>query len=188
MLCLLSRKHIRDLSEKCDSQPETMLVLFGETGSGKSLLINALSDQRNLLQISEMAACTAVPFYVRAARDGINKYTADVEFVSEKEWAQELNLLFNDLPMGDASSDLTRQPDSSTNPVAAAAREKFKAVYGRVPTNVEELNAILNEIKDIKWLDRRIKFDSQTVNHSHMSFYGAAYCYLVCIAGQQPSD
>lgn len=181
MLCLLSRKHINDIARRCDSQPETLFVFFGETGSGKSLLINAVLDQRNLLRTSNIGACTAVPFHVCAAGDGSNMYTADIDFMSETEWEQELKLLLEDLLMREASDDFTRQPDSSTNPVAAAAWEKFKVVYGRVPTDSDDVATIREGTKDNKYLGRAIPFESQTVNHPHMSLYCAAFIVTWCV-------
>ena len=63
--------------------PETIIAVVGDTGSGKSSLMNALLDHADILPTSGMRACTAVVVEITNNRAN-NNYEADIEFLSEK--------------------------------------------------------------------------------------------------------
>lgn len=80
-------------------QIRTVVAVAGATGAGKSSLINALLDEQKLLPTSGFRACTAVVTEIsyNTSTDPEKAYRAEVEFISQDEWASELNLLFADL-------------------------------------------------------------------------------------------
>ncbi|CAH1269482.1 NUGGC [Branchiostoma lanceolatum] len=120
------KKEAAKLGEKM-SLPETIIAVVGDTGAGKSSLMNALLDQSSVLPTSGMRACTAV--VVEVSNNDKNKnYEAQVEFLSRKEWDDELRLLLTDLVGEDGKAK--RKPDPQSE--AGIAWSKIKAVYGRV--------------------------------------------------------
>lgn len=165
-VCLLSRKHADRLKAKCLSEPETMVVFVGDSGAGKSTLINALLDERDLLPTSNLAACTAVPIHVSASVDG--HFSAHIEFMSETAWKEELKFLFDEATTDELTDD-GQLPDC-TNQVAAAARAKFEAVYGHVPSSSGDLTAVFDESHFHQWLGRTIHLESQTVDDACLLF------------------
>ncbi|KAI8519739.1 hypothetical protein Bbelb_029960 [Branchiostoma belcheri] len=121
-----NRKEAAKLGEKM-FLPETIIAVVGDTGAGKSSLMNALLDHSSVLPTSGMRACTAV--VVEVSNNDRNKnYEADVEFLSRKEWDDELRLLLTDLIGEDGKAK--RKPDPQSE--AGIAWSKIKAVYGRV--------------------------------------------------------
>lgn len=65
------------------SLPKTVIAVVGDTGSGKSCLMNALLDHADILPTSGMRACTAV--VVEISNNPLSSsYEADIEFLLEK--------------------------------------------------------------------------------------------------------
>uniref|UniRef100_A0A8C6X1I8 Uncharacterized protein n=1 Tax=Naja naja TaxID=35670 RepID=A0A8C6X1I8_NAJNA len=108
--------------------PQTHIAVVGNTGAGKSCLLNALLDEEAMLPTSAMRACTAVVVEISRAAEG-SPYEAHVEFLSKEEWEKELAALLED--MKDKAGILRKRcPDRKTE--AGAAYSRVKAVYGRV--------------------------------------------------------
>jgi GTPase SAR1 family protein len=106
--------------------PRVVLGFMGDSGSGKSSIINALIEKEFLLPCNGTEACTAVAVEVgwNASSDKSKAYRAEIHFVNVAEWKHELESLVNEL--------LLLAPDKRLNPgnedvkVAAA---KIRAVY-----------------------------------------------------------
>ncbi|XP_039177255.1 nuclear GTPase SLIP-GC isoform X3 [Crotalus tigris] len=114
--------------QKATKMPQTHIAVVGNTGAGKSCLLNALLDEEAMLPTSAMRACTAVVVEISRAAEG-SPYEADVEFLSWEEWNKELEALLED--MKDKAGILKKRcPDRKTE--AGAAYSRVKAVYGRV--------------------------------------------------------
>lgn len=105
--------------------PKTVIAVVGDTGAGKSSLMNAVLDHAAILPTSGMRACTAVVVEISQAEG--SQYEADIEFLSEKEWYDELQMLLTDLKGLDGQVK-ARQPDPQTE--AGVAWSKIRAVYG----------------------------------------------------------
>uniref|UniRef100_A0A8C5SGV3 FHA domain-containing protein n=1 Tax=Laticauda laticaudata TaxID=8630 RepID=A0A8C5SGV3_LATLA len=114
--------------QKATKMPQTHIAVVGNTGAGKSCLLNALLDEEAMLPTSAMRACTAVVVEISRAAEG-SPYEAEVEFLSREEWEKELAALLED--MKDKAGILRKRcPDRKTE--AGAAYSRVKAVYGRV--------------------------------------------------------
>jgi len=118
--------------ENESSLPQTVIAVVGDTGSGKSSLLNAVLEHGTILPTSGMRACTAVVVRV-SSNESTDNYEADVEFLAEKEWMDELKVLMKELT-GRNGKIRTKQPDPDTE--AAVAWNKIRAVYGPFSADV----------------------------------------------------
>jgi len=112
--------------EKEASLPQTVIAVVGDTGSGKSSLLNAVLEHGNILPTSDMRACTSA--IVRISNNELSDaFEADVEFLAKKEWKAELNTMLKELtgPSGKLS---IHKPDPDSD--SAVAWNKVRAVYG----------------------------------------------------------
>ncbi|PKX89180.1 uncharacterized protein P174DRAFT_425115 [Aspergillus novofumigatus IBT 16806] len=87
--------------------PKTIVGVVGNTGAGKSSIINAVLDEERLVQTNCMRACTAV-------------------FITREGWEKELRVLFHDL--FDGIGNVSREA-SNEKSEAGVAYAKMKAVY-----------------------------------------------------------
>nr|XP_054604684.1 nuclear GTPase SLIP-GC-like [Nothobranchius furzeri] len=92
-----------------------MVGVFGRTGAGKSSLINAVIGEKNLLPAGGINACTSVMIKVEA--NEINKYEAEIEFISEEDWNYDLWSMLQFLGQD-------KEDDQDTN-------DKLSALYGK---------------------------------------------------------
>lgn len=72
----------------------TVIGILGNTGAGKSSLINALLDEENLLPTNCMRACTAVPTEIsyNDVEYPSARYRAEVEFNTAEEWKRDVTI------------------------------------------------------------------------------------------------
>ncbi|KAF9006452.1 hypothetical protein BDQ17DRAFT_284172 [Cyathus striatus] len=105
--------------------PTTLIAVCGATGAGKSSILNAILDD-NIVPTSGMRACTAV--VTEISYHGKNSIDADVSFLSEQEWRQELGVLMHDLL--DEDGNVKRSSDLKSD--AGIAWSKVHAVYPTV--------------------------------------------------------
>ncbi|WAR13087.1 SLIP-like protein [Mya arenaria] len=110
----------------------TVIAVVGNTGEGKSSLMNAVLDHGNVLPTSGLRACTAVVVEVDQNTTS-NSFEADIELLQSKEWFDELQILLKEL-----------QDDTNKKNDASASYCKVKAVYGRIGSF-----EILSEITDV---------------------------------------
>ncbi|XP_028268249.1 nuclear GTPase SLIP-GC-like isoform X2 [Parambassis ranga] len=75
--------------EEMKVEKRELVGVFGKTGAGKSSLINAVLGEKHLLPSGSISACTSVMIKVEANMDN-SKYEADIEFITRKEWGDEL--------------------------------------------------------------------------------------------------
>jgi predicted GTPase len=76
------RKDLEELERKF-SLSKTVIAVVGDTGAGKSSLMNAVLDQLDILPTSGMRACTAVVAEVISNTEN-QKYEADITFLSQE--------------------------------------------------------------------------------------------------------
>ncbi|KAJ7781316.1 hypothetical protein B0H16DRAFT_1671621 [Mycena metata] len=102
--------------------PSTLIAICGATGAGKSSILNAILDD-NIVPTSGMRACTAV--VTEIAYHKKKTIDADVSFLSESEWKDELEILLGDLVEEDGT--VKRSTDLKSD--AGVAWSKVHAVY-----------------------------------------------------------
>ncbi|KAM3415957.1 hypothetical protein BST61_g9447 [Cercospora zeina] len=109
-------------------QNRTVVGVVGNTGAGKSSVINAMLDEERLVPTNCMRACTAVvtELSYNYSHDERAKYRAEIEFIKPDEWRKELNVLFQEAfdESGRVSAEVSNQ-DSE----AGVAYAKIRAVY-----------------------------------------------------------
>ncbi|XP_061188894.1 uncharacterized protein LOC133197070 [Saccostrea echinata] len=138
-------KNMKELESKLELS-KTVIAVVGDTGSGKSSLMNALLDQLDILPTSGMRACTAVVVEV-VNNPNNTKYEADITFLSKQEWHTELRLLLRDLT--DVNGKIKKGiPDPKSE--AGVAFLKIKAVYGKIDT----YDVLIRQSVVTRWLDR----------------------------------
>lgn len=82
------------LSKRCDAG-RVMIAVVGDTGAGKSSLLNALLGEEDLLPTSSMQACTAAVVEISHAAQ--SQYTAVIEFLTKDEWQLRVQSMWTDL-------------------------------------------------------------------------------------------
>ncbi|XP_015260533.1 PREDICTED: nuclear GTPase SLIP-GC-like [Cyprinodon variegatus] len=124
---------ITDLS----TDKREMVGVFGKTGAGKSSLINAVIGKANLLPSGDINACTSVMIKVEA--NMLNKYEAEIEFITKEEWQDEVWSMLqylgvddvpennNDEDVGEDDSDDDDDDDDENDEY----KKKLSAVYGK---------------------------------------------------------
>ncbi|CAG8951269.1 hypothetical protein HYFRA_00008018 [Hymenoscyphus fraxineus] len=137
----------------------TIIGVVGNTGAGKSSVINAILDEERLVPTNCMRACTAVvtEMSFNHSENEREKYRAEIEFIKPEDWEKDLQLSLSELKndSGGLSSDYTT-PDSE----AGIAYAKIKAVY---PHKTREMLAsctveqLMNETAIKKVLGTTIK-------------------------------
>ncbi|KAL1862591.1 hypothetical protein VTK73DRAFT_6744 [Phialemonium thermophilum] len=153
-------KTIKDLRAR--AQPPSVLIgVVGNTGSGKSSVINALLDEERLLPTNCMRACTAAPTEIsyNDSQEPNSPYRADIEFFSFGEWATEIRTLFFDIQDGNG---LTSRELATSDGAAGAAYARLKAVYPTLTADTlrtsspeellrdESVSQILGTVKRLK--------------------------------------
>lgn len=93
----------------------TIIGVVGNTGAGKSSVINAMLEEERLVPTNCMRACTAVVTEMswNSSKLAHEKYRADIEFISAAEWRKDLELSLSELI--DANGQVSRDcnnPDS----------------------------------------------------------------------------
>jgi GTPase SAR1 family protein len=155
--------HQIDMVRDLDKSSRTVIGVVGNTGAGKSSVINALLDEERLVPTNCMRACTAVVTeisYNKIDHESA-KYRAEIEFIQLKDWQRELAVLFEEAFDGQGLSKDANNPDSS----AGVAYAKIRAVYPKHTKdmlrnstieqlmNVPSVNNILGTVKRIQSSD-----------------------------------
>ena len=121
------------------SEPKLILGVLGNTGVGKSSLLNALLDEASVLPTSGSRGCTATVVELRynaglnVANENDTKvdvYKGEIEFITCGEWLAELKILVDECS-NQTGQVYAREPDPQSGGEAAAAWSKIDQVYGR---------------------------------------------------------
>ena len=79
------------LKHKVDTP--TIIGVVGNTGAGKSSVINAMLEEERLDPTNCMRACTAVVTEIswNSSEDESARYRAEVDFIDHSDWEKDLN-------------------------------------------------------------------------------------------------
>ncbi|KAF2443457.1 hypothetical protein P171DRAFT_495215 [Karstenula rhodostoma CBS 690.94] len=113
------------------NRSRTIIGVVGNTGAGKSSVINALLDEERLVPTNCMRACTSsvteISWNIDDEPD--HKYRAEIEFIDRADWENDLKILMQEFLSEDGT--LTREAsDPGTD--AGIAWAKFHAVYPKI--------------------------------------------------------
>ncbi|CAN9359630.1 unnamed protein product [Alternaria alternata] len=110
----------------------TVVGVVGNTGAGKSSVINAMLDEERLVPTNCMRACTAVVTEMswNNNTDPSSRYRAEIEFISPAEWEKELTVLLRDFLSENGTLSREAQDPNSDAGIAWA---KFHSVYPSIP-------------------------------------------------------
>ncbi|MCJ1312891.1 hypothetical protein MMC25_006567 [Agyrium rufum] len=149
---------------------KTIIGVVGNTGAGKSSVINAMLDEVRLVPTNTMRACTAVVTEL-SYNESRFAYCAEIEFFTSQEWEKELKTLFEDLldPSGELSRDCTVE-DSD----AGIAYAKIKAVYPkktRDDIKSSSIQQMLREVSHVLGTTRKINEDDSLKFYKKLQSY-----------------
>ena len=119
------------------SAPNVVIGVLGNTGVGKSSLLNAILEEASVLPTSGSRGCTAAVVELRFNKDlkeateEVPVYKGEVEFITLDEWAAELKILIDECSTVEEKTIYARKPEEERQPDAAAAWAKINEVYGR---------------------------------------------------------
>ncbi|KAH9867685.1 hypothetical protein IAQ61_008279 [Plenodomus lingam] len=110
----------------------TVVGVVGNTGAGKSSVINALLDEERLVPTNCMRACTAVVTEIswNASTDSSDRYRAEIEFIGHADWEKELHMLLKEF-LTDNGTLLKDVSDPNSD--AGIAWARFHSVYPDIP-------------------------------------------------------
>lgn len=145
--------------------PKVVIGVVGATGSGKSSIINAVLGETQLVPTNCMRACTAVVTEISWNESPTN-YRAKIEFVSRREWQDELQLLLGDI----LSSGKVTTNINDDNSEAGIAFAKVQAVHPHLNRN-NLAQADVNELLSCDYIKEvvgtEIEFNTPTAEELH---------------------
>ncbi|XP_016516669.1 nuclear GTPase SLIP-GC-like [Poecilia formosa] len=114
---------LRDKIRNLETDRRELVGVFGKTGAGKTSLINAVIDERELLPSGDVNACTSVMIKVEANMCNTN-YEAHIEFITKEEWKDEL------WSVSQLQENTTDQKKDDEDDDYQDVVEKLSALYG----------------------------------------------------------
>ncbi|KAJ9637247.1 hypothetical protein H2199_007533 [Coniosporium tulheliwenetii] len=161
--------------EKQATRARTVLGVVGNTGAGKSSVINALLDEERLVPTNCMRACTAVVTEMswNDSEQEHSRYRAEVEFIKPEDWAKELEVLYTDLL--DSEGKVTKDVYNADSE-AGIAYAKIRAVYPKLTKemmgdqSVQQLMKV-PAVRDVLGTTRQIVASASDRFYKQLQFY-----------------
>ncbi|KAK9813950.1 hypothetical protein WJX73_006361 [Symbiochloris irregularis] len=161
---LASKENVRHWTSELEAirqrlaKPRTIIGVFGSTGAGKSSMLNCLLGEEDVLPTSGMRACTAC--VVELSWHQHRLYEADVEFMTKKEWHNQIKSLWHDLLDEEGNLDV-RAPDRvDTRSAAGAAQAVIQSVLGH--HIVKQKNLTLQKVLEME--NKQTKLLGRTIH------------------------
>lgn len=156
--------------QKQAAKTRTIVGVVGNTGAGKSSVINAMLDEERLVPTNCMRACTAVVTEISYNHEEC-PYRAEIEFITVADWEKELETLFQDLldGNGNVSRDCVNEDTD-----AGIAYAKIKAVYPRktkediANSSIEKL---LQEVSSILGSSKKIEENDSSRFYKRLQYF-----------------
>jgi hypothetical protein len=170
-------------------QKRTVVGVVGNTGAGKSSVINALLDEERLVPTNCMRACTAVVTEMswNNSEDWNSKYRAEIELITRQDWEKELDTLLKDLL--DSNGEVSRECRDQDSE-AGVAWAKFKAVYPQKTKEMLANSDVRSLMRDQSLLN--ILGTTKKISEAHPEpFYRCLQHYVDSkekITGQEPKE
>ncbi|XP_046343402.2 nuclear GTPase SLIP-GC-like isoform X2 [Haliotis rufescens] len=167
-----ARKDLEKIRQHGDP-PEITVAVYGDTGAGKSSLLNALLDQPYLLPTAGMGrACTSVAIKIEENKTS-SSFEADIEFLTAEDWERDLNVLRHDLRQNDGDNDEDNDGDNDEdNYVYNEACAMFTLMYGDFePTNLDTLLADDTDTAELLGADKKLLDSSARELRDKISTY-----------------
>ncbi|XP_053395041.1 uncharacterized protein LOC123525659 [Mercenaria mercenaria] len=168
-------KELEEIENKLKFKPMVIAVI-GNTGMGKSSLMNAILDKRDVLPTSGMKACTAT--VVEVVQNKTDRFDAEIEFLEEKEWFDELRKLCEDLT--DENGVITKTPPDRNSAIYNSYC-KMVALYGAIDkfdilSKKTELTKWLGQIKHIQ-AAKLDEFKKEVERYVEVQESGTDHCF-----------
>jgi ABC-type glutathione transport system ATPase component len=154
----------------------TIIGVVGNTGAGKSSVINAMLDEERLVPTNCMRACTAVVTEMswNSSDDENAKYRAEIEFIQAEDWEKELRVLFAEMLDGNGNISKEVYTEDSEAGVAYA---KIRAVYPQKTKDDIAKSTIENLMREPAV--RHVLGTTKTVQQAHSDrFYRILQTYV----------
>ncbi|XP_053391311.1 uncharacterized protein LOC128554102, partial [Mercenaria mercenaria] len=143
------RKELAEIEKKLEFKP-VVIAVIGNIGEGKSSLMNAILDKGDVLPTSGKESCTAT--VVEVVQSETDFFEAEIEFLKEEEWFDELRKLCKDLT--DENGVVTKTPPDRNSGIYNSYC-KMVALYGEIDkfdilSKKTELTECLGQTKPIR--------------------------------------
>lgn len=161
---------------KLAQRSRTVVGVVGNTGAGKSSVINAVLDEERLVPTNCMRACTAVvtEMSYNDSTSESARYRAEIEFIKPTDWEKELTMLFSEVSdQGTGISKDINNPDS----IAGVAYAKIRAVYPKHTKDMLQKSTV-RQLMDVPHVKSILGTTKRIVSGACDNFYQRLQHYV----------
>jgi len=173
------KNEIQSIIEDCETKPEIEVAFIGESGVGKTSLINSVLGNKILPAGGIGKACTASIAEISWSED--SKYHTSVEFMSKEEWLTEIKkklMEITSLKQNEESEILKFNLNELVNEMPEGDREKFTLIYSDLNIEFSDINHVTENLKEKESVIECFKsgrYNFETDNIEKLTEYIANY-------------